>query len=44
MPLGELCDLLRVGNSTASAKARVISEALGLHQFHPDWMLPGLQE
>jgi hypothetical protein len=42
LSLGELCDLMGVGKSTASAKAKVISKALGLYQFHPDWTLPSL--
>jgi hypothetical protein len=44
MSLGELCELMGVGKSTASAKARVVSRALDLHQFHPDWTLPSLLE
>ena len=44
MPLGELCDLMGVGQSTASAKARVVSRALDLHQFQTDWTLPSLLE
>ena len=42
MALGELCDLIGVGKSTASAKASVVSRALDLHHFHPDWTLPSL--
>ena len=44
MPLGELCDLMGVGKSTASTKAGLISKALGLSQFHPDWTLPSMLE
>ena len=42
MALGELCDLIGVRKSTASAKASVVSRALDLHHFHPDWTLPSL--
>ena len=31
-----------VGQSTASAKARVISDALHAHRMDPAWMLPSL--
>jgi hypothetical protein len=44
LSLGELCDLMGVGKSTASAKAKLISEALGFHRFHPDWTLLSLLE
>jgi Domain of unknown function (DUF6398) len=44
LSLGELCDLMGVGKSTASAKAKVISEALGFRRFHPDWTLSSLLE
>ena len=44
MPLGELCDLMGVGKSTASAKASIVSKALDLYQFHPDWTLPSMLE
>ena len=44
MALGELCDLIGVGKGTASAKAKVVSNLLGLRHFHPDWTLPGLLE
>ena len=44
MSLGELCELMGVGKSTGPAKAKVISDALNLYQFHPDWTLPSLLE
>jgi hypothetical protein len=44
MSLAELCNLLGVGKSTAPTKAKVISDALGLYQFHPDWTLPSMLE
>ncbi len=44
MLLGELCGLMGVGKSTASTKAGLISEALDLSQFHPDWVLPSMLE
>ncbi len=44
MSLGELCELMGVGKSTGPAKAKVISDALDLYQFHPDWTLPSLLE
>jgi hypothetical protein len=31
-----------VGQSTASAKARVVSDALHAHRMDPAWMLPSL--
>ena len=33
-----------VAKGTASAKAKVVSNLLGLRHFHPDWTLPGLLE
>jgi hypothetical protein len=44
MSLGELCELMGVGKSTGPAKAKVISDALHLYQFHPDWTLPSMLE
>ncbi len=44
MPMCDLCDLLGVGKSTASAKAGIVSKALDLYQFHPDWTLPSMLE
>jgi hypothetical protein len=40
MTMADLCALFGVGQSTASAKARVISQALGTHQLDPNWLLP----
>src|SRR4051812_44098856 len=42
MTLAELCAAFGVGQSTASAKARVIERALGIHQLDPTWSLPSL--
>lgn len=42
MTMADLCALFGVGQSTASAKARVISQALGTHQLDPNWLLPSL--
>ena len=42
MTLAELCAAFGVGQSTASAKARVISDALGDNRLNPTWMLPSL--
>ncbi len=39
-----LCGLLGIGRSTASAKAKVVSNALGLCPLHPDWILPAMLE
>jgi hypothetical protein len=44
MSLGELCELIGVGKSTGPVKAKVISDALDLYQFHPDWTLPSMLE
>ena len=42
MTTADLCTLLKVGQSTASAKARVISQALGAGPLNPEWCLPSL--
>src|SRR5262245_25847017 len=42
MTMAELCAAFGVGQSTASAKARVISLALKIHQLDPKWSLPSL--
>jgi hypothetical protein len=42
MTMAELCTAFGVGQSTASAKARVISLALKTHQLDPKWSLPSL--
>ena len=44
MTLANLCTLMDVGQSTCFAKAREISKAIDLYQFHPDWTLPSLQK
>ena len=44
MSLAELCNLMGVGKSTAPAKAKVVSNALGLYQLRPDWTLPSMLE
>ena len=44
MSLGELCERMEVGKSTASAKASLVSQALDFHPYHPDWALPNLLE
>ena len=42
MTMAELCTAFGVGQSTASAKARVISLVLKTHQLDPKWSLPSL--
>jgi hypothetical protein len=42
MTLAELCARFGVGQSTASAKARVISQALDTGRLDPEWSLPSL--
>ena len=42
MTMAELCTAFGVGQSTASAKARIISLALKTHQLDPKWSLPSL--
>jgi hypothetical protein len=39
MTTAEICTACGVGQSTASAKARVISDALNTHRMDPTWML-----
>ena len=39
MTMAEVCRGFSVGQSTASAKARVISDALHVHRMDPRWML-----
>jgi hypothetical protein len=39
MTLAELCAACGVGQSTASAKARVIADALDVNRMNPDWMM-----
>jgi hypothetical protein len=42
MTTADLCARFGVGQSTASAKARVISQALDTSRLHPEWTLPSL--
>ena len=42
MKMADLCAAFGVNPNTASAKARVISNALGTHQFDPTWTLPSM--
>jgi hypothetical protein len=39
MTMAEVCTAFGVGQSTASAKARVISDALNTNRMDPTWML-----
>jgi hypothetical protein len=42
MTTADLCARFGVGQSTASAKARVISQALDTGRLNPEWLLPTL--
>jgi hypothetical protein len=42
MIMADVCAAFGVGQSTASAKARVILDALHAHRMDPAWMLPSL--
>ena len=42
MTTADLCAAFGVGQSTASAKARVIAQALDTHRLNPEWSLPSL--
>jgi hypothetical protein len=42
MTTSDLCARFGVGQSTVSAKARVISHALGTGRMNPEWSLPSL--
>lgn len=42
--MADVCAGFGVAGSTASAKAKVVREALRMGQFDPQWMLPGLVE
>src|ERR1700720_2102177 len=42
MTMADVCAAFGVCQSTASAKARVISDALHAHRMDPAWMLPSL--
>jgi Domain of unknown function (DUF6398) len=44
MTMANLCTAFGVGQSTASAKAQIISRALKTHQLDPKWSLPSLLE
>ncbi len=44
MTFADLCALLDVGKSTGAAKAREVSKAMDLFQFHPDWTLPSMRK
>lgn len=44
MTLADLCAAFGVGQSTASAKARIVGEALGVNRLNTSWMLPSLLE
>lgn len=40
LAMADICAAFGVSQSTASAKARIISKALGTHQLDPAWSLP----
>jgi uncharacterized protein DUF6398 len=42
MTTADLCARFGVGQSTANAKARVISQALDTSRLNPEWSLPSL--
>jgi len=42
MAMADVCAGFGVGQSTASAKARAISDALGIHPLDPRWSVPSL--
>ena len=42
MRLADVCAAFGVNPNTASTKARVISNAIGTHQFDPTWTLPSM--
>jgi Domain of unknown function (DUF6398) len=42
MAMADVCAAFSVGQSTASAKARMISDALHTHRVDPSWMLTDL--
>jgi hypothetical protein len=42
MAMSDICAAFGVSQSTASAKARVVSDALHPHRLDPTWMLPTL--
>ncbi len=44
MTMADVCAGFGVGQSTASAKAQVISRALDAHRINPNWLLPSRLE
>jgi hypothetical protein len=42
MSMADVCAAFSVGQSTASSKARIISDALHTHRMDPTWMLASL--
>jgi hypothetical protein len=44
MTMADVCAGFGVGQSTASAKAKVISQALKISPLNPEWALPSLIE
>ena len=42
MAMADICAAFSVGQSTASAKARIILDTLHTHRMDPSWMLTGL--
>ena len=42
MSIADVCAAFRVGQSTASSKARIISDALHTHRMDPTWMLKSI--
>ncbi len=44
MAMADVCAAFGVGQSTASTKARVITDALRTHRMDPTWMLRGFLE
>jgi Domain of unknown function (DUF6398) len=42
MTMAELCAAFGVGQSTASGKARIVSDALNAHPMDPAWTLPSM--
>jgi hypothetical protein len=42
MTMADVCAAFGVGQSTASAKARVVADALNAHRMDPKWMLASL--
>ena len=44
MSTADLCSRFGVGQSTASAKARVIAQVLDTRRLNPEWSLPSLSD